>query len=336
MKSVVCIEPGKIALEERPEPSLASGMVKVHIRRIGVCGTDYHIFKGLHPFLEYPRVMGHELSGEIAEVEEGSRFAIGDKVIVNPYVPCGECIACRKQKPNCCTDISVFGVHADGGMCEFLNVPGSQLYSAGSLSLTQAAMVEFLAIGAHGVRRSELGRGDRVLVVGAGPIGLGAAMFASIAGAQVIMLDVSSDRLKTAESLIVGVKGFVAGGEVESELQAFTEGDLFDVVMDATGNKKAMESSIGYVAHGGSCVFISVVKEDISFADPLFHSREMRLIGSRNATREDFEHVVDCIEKGLIPTDKLNTHSAQLSELPEKIPAWLDDQANLIKAIAHV
>lgn len=336
MKAIVCVEPGQIALEERPEPERADGMVKLRVRRVGICGTDYHIYKGQHPFLDYPRVMGHELSGEVAEVAPESQLRVGDNVIVNPYLPCGSCVACRKAKPNCCTDIRVLGVHTDGGMCEYINVPEEQLYPAGGLSLDQAAMVEFLAIGAHGVRRGEIEVGDQVLVVGAGPIGLGAALFASIAGATVSILDISVERLRRAESLVPGLKGFSPSEGLLETLTAATKGDLFNVVLDATGNKTAMQSSLSYVAHGGSCVFVSVVKDDITFSDPLFHSREMRLIGSRNATQQDFEHVIACIKNGSVPTSGLHTHSADISELPEKIPAWLDDQANLIKAIARL
>lgn len=336
MKSVVCVKPGEIRLEDREEPSLTEGFVKIRIRRIGICGTDYHIYKGLHPFLNYPRVMGHELSGEVAEVNTSSSLVVGSIVIINPYLPCGNCIACRKEKPNCCRNISVLGVHSDGGMCEYLLVPEAQIYDAKGLSLTQAAMVEFLAIGAHGVRRGEVQTGNRVLIVGAGPIGLGAAIFASIAGAEITMLDLSESRLERAESLVKGVRVQSSSDDLITEFEAQTQGDLFDVVIDATGNKYSMESSIEFVSHGGSCVFVSVVKEQISFPDPLFHSREMRLIGSRNATKQDFEHVVNCIHDGLIPTDQLNTHSASLEDLPKKIPEWLNEQETLLKAIAHI
>lgn len=336
MLSVVCVEPGTIKTEEREEPALQPGMVKIRIRRIGICGTDYHIYEGLHPFLEYPRVMGHELSGEVAEINPGANVAVGDTVIVNPYLPCGECVACRKDKPNCCTNISVLGVHADGGMCEYLNVPEAQLYPATDLSVDQAAMVEFLAIGAHGVRRGEVQDGDKVLVVGAGPIGLGAALFASIAGASVSILDMNPARVKRASELVEGSTGFVLGDNLAEQLAEHTDNEMYDVVLDATGNKRAMEASIRNVAHGGSCVFISVVKDQIEFEDPFFHAREMRLIGSRNATKVDFEHVINCIKSGKIPTDELNTHSAPLAELPQKIPQWLEEQATLIKAIAVV
>jgi 2-desacetyl-2-hydroxyethyl bacteriochlorophyllide A dehydrogenase len=333
MLSVVCVKPGELVLEERAEPSLVPGVVKVRIRRVGICGTDYHIYEGSHPFLTYPRVMGHEISGEIAEVNPGAQFSVGDRVIINPYLPCGTCIACRKNKPNCCVNVSVLGVHTDGGMCEYLNVPEAQLYAANDLSLTQAAMVEFLSIGAHAVRRGEIQASDRVLVIGAGPIGLGAAIFAQIAGATVAILDVNEARVKQAAALVKNAVAYQLDSQVEKKLSDFTQGDMFDVVLDATGNARAMETSIRYVAYGGSCVYISVVKDKICFDDPYFHAREMRLIGSRNATKMDFEHVIDSIKKGLIPMDQLNSHTADLAELPEKIPEWINNPSHLIKAV---
>ncbi len=336
MLSVVCIEPGKLTIEERPEPPPSQGLVKVKIRAVGICGTDFHIYEGSHPFLEYPRVMGHELAAEVVDPNGASNLKPGDRVIVNPYLPCGSCIACRKEKPNCCVNIRVLGVHTDGGMTEYLNLPASQLYPANDLSFAQAAMVEFLSIGAHGVRRGEIKPGDKVLVVGAGPIGLGAAIFAQLAGGEVAVLDANAARVAGASALIKGVNGFTLGANTEREIVEYTRGDMFDVVLDATGNKRAMESSLKFVAHGGSCVFISVVKDQITFEDPFFHAREMRLIGSRNATKQDFETVIQAIKNGQVPIDLLNTHNAALTDLPQKLPQWLGEQNSLIKAIVSL
>ena len=169
-----CVEPGTFALQERAKPREApEGHRLVDIAAIGICGTDYHIFEGKHPFLNYPRVIGHELSGHLADGPDAGRL-----VVVNPYLSCGTCRACRRGKPNCCSDIAVLGVHADGGMCARIVVPEQNLYPAEGLTPEQAAMVEFLAIGAHAVARSGCGAGDRVMVTGAGPIGLGTALFA--------------------------------------------------------------------------------------------------------------------------------------------------------------
>ena len=182
MKAIVCEEPGRLALVERPEPKASEGEVLVRIRRAGVCGTDFHIFRGKQPFLTYPRVIGHELAGEVVEAPAGSALSPGETVAIIPYLSCMRCIACRHGKTNCCQSIRVLGVHIDGGLCDFLAVPERNVVPVGDLSVDQAAMIEFLAISAHGVRRAALGDGDRVLVVGAGPIGMAALIFAKSRG----------------------------------------------------------------------------------------------------------------------------------------------------------
>jgi len=333
MKAVVCERPHQLGMAERPLPVRKSGEVLIRIRRIGLCGTDYHIFAGNQPFLSYPRVMGHELAGEVAEADAGSGFATGDLVTVNPYLACGSCIACRKGKPNCCVSIQVLGVHTDGGMCEYLAVPERAVIAAGSLTPDQAAMVEFLSVGAHAVRRGQVQASDRVLVVGAGPIGVAVALFAALDGAAVTLADTSRQRLDYARDA-VGIADVVpVDQDFEAALAARTDSEFFDLVFDATGNSRAMEKGFAYVAHGGTYVLVSVVKQDITFADPEFHKREMRLIGSRNATNADFRAVIDAIEQGRIPTAAIMTHAFPLAEAPDQIPDLINDQGSVLKAI---
>src|SRR4051794_14264195 len=228
MKAVVCTEPGLLEAVERPAPERPpAGWAAIRIRHVGICGTDYHIYEGKHPFLEYPRVMGHELSGEIAEVHPGSTFTPGTKVVINPYISCDSCVACRQGKPNCCTSIRVLGVHTDGGLCERIVVPEKNLYPAGSLSLRDAAMVEFLAIGAHAVRRSLASPGSRALITGVGPIGLGTAIFARIAGLDVTLLDASKERLHFADTALGFGSSVVVSERSAQELMDLTGGDGF-------------------------------------------------------------------------------------------------------------
>ncbi|RYD88999.1 MAG: dehydrogenase, partial [Sphingomonadales bacterium] len=200
MKALICNEPGQLALIDRPSPeALKAGEVRLSISHVGICGTDYHIYEGKHPFLQYPRVMGHEISAHVAEAGAGSPLQKGELVIVNPYIACGTCIACRRGKPNCCTNIRVLGVHTDGAFCDEIVLPEANVYPAGGLTAEQAATVEFLAIGAHAVRRAgPAPSGGRALVIGAGPIGLGTALFARIAGFDVTLADVSDERLAAA------------------------------------------------------------------------------------------------------------------------------------------
>ncbi|GGA42881.1 zinc-binding alcohol dehydrogenase family protein [Pelagibacterium lentulum] len=334
MKTLVCEQPGTLRLEDRAFPqSPGEGWVPVDISHVGICGTDYHIFEGKHPYLQYPRVMGHELSGRVAE--NAGALSKGDLVIVNPYVACGTCRACLRGKPNCCYNIGVLGVHRDGGMCERIYVPAENLYPAPGLEPYQAAMVEFLAIGAHAVRRSEVEENDRVLVVGVGPIGLGVALFARLRGAQVHLLDSSRKRLEMiAEKFEFDSAMSVDRGA--DAVMAPTDGEGYDVVFDATGNANAIEAGFAYVAHGGTYVLVSVVTETVTFADPEFHKREMKLVGSRNATREDFETVIATLKAGEIDTKSVHTHSARLDTLANQFNDLLENRDTVIKAIVEV
>ncbi|MER8590886.1 zinc-binding alcohol dehydrogenase family protein [Mesorhizobium sp. M1182] len=337
MKAVVCRSPGELVLEDRPAPGAPpAGWALVAVSHVGICGTDYHIFEGKHPFLAYPRIMGHEVSGTVIEVGVDVDLAVGEAVIVNPYLACGKCNACRQGKPNCCVRIEVLGVHRDGAMCEQILVAAQNLYPANGLSLADAAAVEFLAIGAHAVRRSLADPRARTLVIGAGPIGLGTALFARIAGLDVTLLDMSAERLGFAESELGFATLDGSRGTAADLVREATGGNGFDVVFDATGNTRSVQSAFAHVAHGGALVLVSVVKDDIAFSDPEFHKREMMLIGSRNALRADFDHVAASIRNGALPLAKLVTHRTTLGETPHDLARWAHEKSGLIKAVIQV
>lgn len=336
MLTVICETPGTLRALERERPSRGEGEVLVRVKRVGVCGTDLHIFTGNQPFLQYPRVMGHELSGVVEEAVPGGRLAVGDVVYVMPYLSCGHCVACRQGKTNCCVNIQVLGVHRDGAFTEYLSLPESFVHKADGVTLDQAAMVEFLAIGAHAVRRGQVQAGQRVLVVGAGPIGMGAMIFARLRGAEVTALDGRQDRLDFCQREL-GVARTVALGEGdEAQLAAATHNEFFDLVFDATGNARAIERGFGFVAHGGRYVLISVVRDTISFSDPEFHKRETTLLGSRNATTEDFETVLGAMRAGQVPTAALNTHRMALADVPAAFATLLDPKQGVVKAIVEI
>jgi 2-desacetyl-2-hydroxyethyl bacteriochlorophyllide A dehydrogenase len=327
----VVVQPGKFALEERPAVTdVPEGWVLIDICAVGLCGTDYHILEGNHPYLQYPRVIGHELSGRV--VKDGEGWAKGDLVVVNPYISCGKCRACKRGKPNCCTNIEVMGVHRDGGLTPQLAVPSQNLILADGLSPLKAAMVEFLAIGAHAVQRSEIGKDDHVLITGVGPIGIGVALFAQLKGAQVSLLDLDEKRLAMAMKDF----GFNRGYQSIDDAIAATNGEGFDAVFDASGHKGAIEAGFPAVAHGGSYILVSVVKEDITFSDPEFHKREMRLIGSRNALASDFDWVMSAIREKQIDTDALCSAVIGREELAERFVNLASDRGDLIKVIVEL
>jgi 2-desacetyl-2-hydroxyethyl bacteriochlorophyllide A dehydrogenase len=332
--TVVCETPGTLRAEDRPIPVPADGEVLLRVKRVGICGTDLHIFTGRQPYLNYPRVMGHELSGTVAEAPSGSRLAPGDLVYVMPYLSCGRCVACRTGRTNCCVNLQVLGVHRDGAFTEYLSVPEGFVHKAEGVTLDQAAMIEFLAIGAHAVRRAQVCAGQRVLVVGAGPIGMGAMVFSRLRGATVVALDSRTDRLAfCAQQLGTSASVTLGSGDVE-QLAALSSNEFYDVVFDATGNATAMERGFGFVAHAGTYVLISIVSADITFNDPEFHKRETTLLSSRNATSEDFETVLAAMREGRIPAG-LNTHRMALADVPASFPALLEPNAGVVKAIVE-
>jgi 2-desacetyl-2-hydroxyethyl bacteriochlorophyllide A dehydrogenase len=335
MDVVVCVEPGTLAIEQRPVPEPGPGEVLVRVRRVGVCGTDMHIFRGKQPFLTYPRVMGHEFSGEVVVSPAGSKLQPGEPVYVVPYISCGKCSACRKNRTNCCMSIAVLGVHRDGGLAEYVSVPEQFVFSSKGISLDQAAMIEFLAIGAHAVRRADIQPGQKVLISGTGPIGIACALFAKLRGGEVAVIDSRPERLALCREKLGIQHALALSPDIHDSLVALTGGDMFDVVFDATGNPQAMENGFRYIAHGGTYVLVSVVSADIKFSDPEFHKREATLMGSRNATAEDFALVLKSIREGKIPTADLNTHRAPMRELPEKLVQWLKPESAVIKAIVE-
>lgn len=335
MLTVICETPGTLRAEQRPVPERGEGEVLVRVKRVGVCGTDLHIFTGNQPYLNYPRVMGHEFSGIVEKAPPGSRLQAGDTVYVMPYLSCGECIACRQGKTNCCVNIQVLGVHRDGAFTEYLSLPEQFVHKADGVTLDQAAMVEFLAIGAHAVRRADVKPGQRVLVVGAGPIGMAAMIFAKLRGANVVALDGRRDRLDFCEAQLGIAAAVQLAEDDEQRLAAQSDNEFFDVVFDATGNPKAMERGFRFVAHAGTYVLISVVGASISFSDPEFHKRETTLLGSRNATVEDFETVLAAMRAGQIPDAALNTHRFALADAPAEFKKLLDPTLGVVKAVVE-
>lgn len=336
MLAISCNKPFDLSLAERPMPDRRAGEVLVRVRRVGMCGTDFHIYSGNQPYLSYPRVMGHELAGEVWEADPDSGLRTGATVTINPYFRCKTCHACQMGKPNCCMNIRVMGVHIDGGLAEFVTVPAEAVIDVEGLSLEQAAMVEFLAIGLHAVRRGSVTSVDRVLVVGAGAIGMGVVLFASMAGARVHVIDTNDGRLKRARTVCPDIETALVDDGIEAWIGERTEGNLFDAVFDASGSAAAIEKGFSYVAHGGRYVLVSVVSQNITFSDPEFHKREMQLIGSRNAMKHDFQMVIDMIRDGAIPTEKLHTHSLAAAEMPQKVPQLMAARGDLLKAIVTI
>ena len=289
------------------------------------------------PFFEYPRILGHELSGVISSIDENARgLKAGDPVVIIPYRHCGECNACLAGKTNCCTSLNCIGVHTDGGMREQLSVPTEYLVKAEGLSSQEGALVECLVIGAHAIRRGNIQKDEYVVVVGAGPIGLGAMQFAKIKGAMVIAVDINEQRLDFCKNEL-GVDFVVnAKNDPIEKIKEITQGQFAHKVYDATGNKTSMTGSLQYLGHGGTLVYIGLFKGSLELDDPEFHKRETTLMASRNGTLEDFEHVIASLRNGSAKSSCFITHQCEISELPQLMDTWIKPESKMIKGIVNI
>jgi len=337
MNTIICEEVGRFQWARMAKPSPSPGEAIIRVKRIGICGTDLHAYRGNQPFFTYPRILGHELSGVIEWIDDQeSGLKAGDTVSVIPYLHCGSCIACRNGKTNCCTSMRVLGVHIDGGMREYISVPVTHLLEANAVSLDHAALVEPLSIGAHAVRRAGLAQGEHVLVIGGGPIGLGVMAIAKLQGARVIAMDIDEERL-TFSKTWAGVDETVNARENPSEaIAALTNGEFPTVVFDATGNARSMSGAVHYLAHGGRLVYVGLVKGDIALDDSELHKRETTLLCSRNAVREDFEYVLGLIREGRLQLDAYVTHRAPFGQMIDRFEEWLNPSSKVIKAIVEL
>jgi 2-desacetyl-2-hydroxyethyl bacteriochlorophyllide A dehydrogenase len=337
MKQIVLEKPGQFTTREVATPRPQPGEALIRINRIGVCGTDLHAFAGKQPFFEYPRVLGHELGVVIEEVGE-NEFGLqsGDRCAVEPYLFCKKCVACRRGKTNCCTQMRVLGIQTDGAMSPFITIPTEKLHVSKKLTVDQLALVETLGIGAHAIERAAPEPGENLLVIGAGPIGLGVMQFALAAGANVIAMDINDGRLEFCKN-VLGVPHTInpQNGEVDQQLRELLGGELPTALLDATGHPASMQKNFEWVDHGGKIVFVGLFIGDVTFYDPNFHRRELTLLASRNATSATFRQIIDMIEVGTIDTDPWITHRLAFDDVVGDF-AGLPKKPNLIKAMIDV
>lgn len=330
MQTLVLNEPGVLAWLEAPEPRPAPGEALVRVRRCGVCGTDIHALAGRQPFFSYPRRLGHELCVEVITAPAGE-LQPGDLCAVEPYYFCGTCPACRAGKTNCCQELKVLGVHLDGGHAPQITVPVDKLHLAASLQPDQIALVEPLVIGAHGVERAALRAGEPVVILGMGPIGLAAAIFARAAGARLACVDPQPGRLTFAcETMQLGT-GFRAGETLANELRRHF-GQLPAVVIDATGNAASMRDCFQLAEHGGRIVFLGLFIGEVAFDDPNFHRRELTLLASRAGLTGTFQEVIRSMNAERVEVLPLITHRFGFGETAERLPG-LHHEPNLVKAM---
>ena len=325
VRNLILEQPGQFAWHDTPEPAEpAAGEALVRVLSIGICGTDLHAYRGRQPFFSYPRILGHELAVEVVALGDGaSGVQVGDRCAVNPYLNCGSCQACRRGKTNCCESLKVLGVHVDGGMRERFVLPAAHLYPNARLSTAQLALVETLGIGSHAVLRGQPMAGERVLVIGAGPIGLSVIEFLKVAGAEVELVDLSKKRRDFCQQHYPLRACYESAEGIEPTT----------LVFDCTGNPQSMQGAFRLVANGGKLVFVGLFVGDVTFHDPDFHRKEITLLATRNSTPAEHRRIIELMEAGKIDTAPWVSDRVPVDQMIARFPHWLDPEAGVVKAV---
>jgi 2-desacetyl-2-hydroxyethyl bacteriochlorophyllide A dehydrogenase len=342
MQAIQFTAPEEIALVDLPEPlAPGPGEALVRTHRMGICGTDLACYLGKFPFFAFPRTPGHELGLEVVAVaDDVSNVKAGDKCSLEPYVNDPASPTSQKGAPNCCPGVQVIGVHNNGGLRKgVFAVPARKLHPGNDLTYDQLALVETLAIGYHAVQRGNPQPGETVLVIGAGPIGLACLEFLKLMDVKTIVMDRVENRLQFCREHL-GIHHAIQFQTDDShlaELERITDGNLADIVIDATGNPGSMSTCFNYAAFTGRVVYVGITTFELTFPHaPVFHRRELTLLASRNALPEDFERIIQLIREGKINTDLWITHRIAFEDVPTDFQQFTDPALGAIKAIIEV
>ncbi len=319
MRALVLSAPEKMTVAEWPAPACGSTDVVIRPIATGVCAGDLHLYAGRSPYAKYPLVGGHEICGEVVGTgAEVQRCRTGDLVVIEPVVGCGRCHPCRHGKPNCCVNFDLIGLHRPGGFAERCVAPERNVHRVPpSLDPVTASFAEPLTIGLQACRRGAVTAGDNCLILGAGPIGLAILEVAKHRGAHIVITDLNADRLAFARGL--GAETVEAGDGLAATILERTAGEGVDVVIEATGNPKAIEQAVEFVAPGGRIVIVGLVKKGISVTLPGLDltRKEVNLLGSRNS--------VDCFPEALaLLASGAGTYPGVATRLPlwEAVPVF--------------
>ena len=313
--------PRKVQCVEIDKPQAGENEALIKVRSAGICGSDIGAFRGTNGLVTYPRIIGHEVAGEILSIPEHNKKGLkaGDHVIVDPYLYCGSCYPCSIGRTNCCTDLKVLGVHAEGGMSEYFVHPADMLWKLPKdMPWELAPIAEPLTIALHGIHRGGLKAGEHVAIIGARPIGILAAMAAIAYGAHPIMIDLVDERLEAARKL--GVRYTVNSGreDTAAKVSEYTGGRMAELVMECSGANPAVRSALDLVSNAGRITLTGWPKKETPLPTDVITKKEVDIRGARTSANE-FEEAIDLIHTGKVDARKILTKVVTIKEAPGTI-----------------
>lgn len=334
MKAIVTIAPRQMELVSKPEPHAGPDQALIRVEAVGLCGSDLHLYLGDHPYVTYPQVQGHEFSGRVVSLGQQYHgpLQVGDRVAVEPLVPCGQCYPCRQGRPNCCTRLAVLGAHQPGALTELIAVRAESLYPVGDLDPELAALVEPISIGLHAVVRGATTSEDRVVIFGAGPIGQAVLLAATDRGAQVLVVDKVASRLELARKLGAAVTVHTEQENVSETISAWTDGESPSLVFEATGVPAVIRTAVDVVASAGRIVIIGLSNQEVSLPVIEFTRKELTILGSRN-NAGIFGDAVSLVRRNQDRVRSLITHRFPLEQTQQALELALNHPTEAEKVI---
>ncbi|MCE9613902.1 MAG: zinc-binding alcohol dehydrogenase family protein [Lentisphaerae bacterium] len=333
MRALQITTPGRTDLVDIATPSPGDGEVLLRVHVIGYCGSDLKTFRGSNPLVQYPRVPGHEIGAVIAgrgphvpaEWEEGLA------VTLSPYTHCERCAACRQGRPNCCRHNQTLGVQREGALAEYIVAPWRRLYRSGTLSLRELALVEPLTVGFHAVDRGRVAAQDTLVVFGCGAIGLGVIAGGASRRARVIAVDIDDGKLVLARQCGAALTINSEREPLHARLQDLTSGEGPEVVIEAVGMPQTFRAAVEEVSFAGRVVYIGYSKQPVEYDTRHFVMKELDILGSRNATPQDFRAVIQMLETRAFPVESVISRTVSLAEAGAALQAWSDHPAAITK-----
>lgn len=336
MKTIIINKSGEVEIIEQAMPVRKQGEALLKILYGGICGSDLGTYRGTFAYASYPRIPGHEFSAEIIEIGDNDRnLKPGMIVTCNPYFNCGHCYSCQRGLVNCCTSNETMGAQRDGAFSEYITMPIERIYDGKGLSAKTLALIEPFCISYHGISRANIQPNDKVLVIGAGTIGVLAAVAAKAKGAKVYISDVAENKMNYAIETF-GLDGGILNDSPENfikRVEEITNGNYFDVTIEAVGLPSTFQACIDAAAFGARMVQIGVGKRTHEFDFTLLQKKELNVYGSRNALKKDFLELIDLVKSGKVDLEKIVTNTYNLDEADKAFQDFSKNAASMLKVV---
>jgi 2-desacetyl-2-hydroxyethyl bacteriochlorophyllide A dehydrogenase len=336
VKTIIINKPGEVEIIEQAMPVRKQGEALLKILYGGICGSDLGTYRGTFAYASYPRIPGHEFSAEIIEIGDNDRnLKPGMIVTCNPYFNCGHCYSCQRGLVNCCTSNETMGAQRDGAFSEYITMPIERIYDGKGLSAKTLALIEPFCISYHGISRANIQPNDKVLVIGAGTIGVLAAIAAKAKGAKVYISDVAENKMNYAIETF-GLDGGILNDSPENfikRVEEITNGNYFDVTIEAVGLPSTFQACIDAAAFGARMVQIGVGKRTHEFDFTLLQKKELNVYGSRNALKKDFLELIDLVKSGKVDLEKIVTNTYNLDEADKAFQDFSKNAASMLKVV---